>query len=232
MVADMRIFYFAFLIITFLALPGFAQLSGNPENWCREGFFSRESESFSVGMVKPRRSNFFSDDGKNCPSSSCRTSSYVVRGDTVITNKSFGRYTCAWFTSSQGGTRIGWLKTADLDFPEPAQSDKTAWLGEWRYATSTIKILSSDSGRTFSVRGDSYWKGLGSNIHIGELNNEAVLADGILRYSDGESEYDCSVTMRLKLDKYMIVADNGNCGGANVSFSGIYRKINSKPSKR
>ncbi|MBK9530064.1 MAG: hypothetical protein IPO41_17540 [Acidobacteria bacterium] len=72
------------------------------------------------------------------------------------------------------------------------------------------------------------WKGLGDNVHIGELDGRFPHKDGVLEYSDGDSEFDCKATMQLAVERFLIVADNGNCGGANVSFSGIYRKVNKK----
>jgi hypothetical protein len=36
-------------------------------------------------------------------------------------------------------------------------------------------------------------------------------------------EYECKVSIR-KVGKYLVVADNMQCGGANVSFSGVYQK--------
>lgn len=224
-----------FSVLLFLAFSSsaFAQLAGNPENWCREGFFTRETEDFGIGFVKSKRAYFYSDDREKCPAAAtCRTVSYVVEGDTVITNKNFGGYACGWFTSAKGGVRVGWLKTSDLDFPAMLHSaSERIWVGEWKYATSTIKFAPGISKDQLMVTGDSYWKGMGDNIHIGELQGKASHNEGVLKYSDGDSEYDCGATMQLAIEKYLIVADNGNCGGMNVSFSGIYRKTPAKPAK-
>lgn len=221
-------------ILIAFASSVFAQLEGNSENWCREGFFTRESTHFGIGFVKPKRTYFYDDLKDNCPTSAaCRTKSYVVAGDTVITNKSLGEYSCGWFTSAKGGVKVGWLRTADLVFPEMVHDgSERVWTGEWTYATSTVSLSPNMLKGFLNVTGDSYWKGFGDNIHTGELDGKAPFENGVLEYSDGDSEYDCRATMRLKVEKYLIVADNGHCGGANVWFSGIYRKVPPKVIKK
>jgi hypothetical protein len=58
------------LIITFL-LPVqiFAQPEGNPENWCRNGAFLRESSEYQLAKIsgqKGKRVYFYKDDD-DCP---------------------------------------------------------------------------------------------------------------------------------------------------------------------
>jgi hypothetical protein len=97
------------------------------------------------------------------------------------------------------------------------------WLGKWRYYDNSIEISKSGAGE-LAVKGNAFWQGLGDNIHIGELDHKAKPTGNILKLGENEtSEYDCKVTMRL-LGKYLIASDNNNCGGANVTFSGVYRK--------
>ncbi len=38
-------------------------------------------------------------------------------------------------------------------------------------------------------------------------------------------ELDCKVAFVL-LDKYLVATDNNQCGGVNVSFSGVYSRSN------
>ena len=47
-------------------------------------------------------------------------------------------------------------------------------------------------------------------------------ADETLPYEAGD-DLDCRARMRL-IGPYLLVADNGQCGGLNVSFSGAYRR--------
>lgn len=215
----------------------FGQLPGNPENWCREGFFTLDAKVFGVGFVKGKkgtRTYFYNDDSEKCPvSASCRSTSYVVPGDTVFTNRTRGEHVCSWFSGANGIAKVGWLRTSDIDFPNMIHdASERVWLGEWRYGTNSISFAKTKIERNLSVKGSALWKGLGDNVHIGELDANAAYKDGVLEYSDGTSEFDCRATMRLAIEQYLIVADNGNCGGANVTFSGIYRKVPAKAPKK
>lgn len=206
-------------------------MEGNPANWCRAGFFTRESADFRIGVVKPlkdqrvKRSYFRNDDRPDCPGGrGCETRSYVVPGNEVIVNRTFHGFACSWYSSGKGTGTVGWLSLEDLDFPERVgDASPNAWIGEWKYGENTINFTHNKLAGWLNVTGDAYWKGIGDNIHIGELDGRAEPQNGVLEYSDGDDEYDCKATMRL-LSSYLIVSDNMKCGGANVSFSGVYRK--------
>lgn len=212
----------------FVCTPTFGQGPDWSDNTCREGLFTRETDDFGVGRVKKRskgRAYFYDDMSANCPESqSCRTNGYVVARDTVITNKKRGDFVCAWYSPKKGRPTIGWLRASGLDFTTSRVdvSDKT-WTGEWRYAENSITITPNKLAGFLNVSGSAIWKGLGDNIHIGELEGAFPYKGGVLEYSDGDSQYDCRATLRL-VDVFLVVNDNLNCGGANVTFSGIYRR--------
>ncbi len=204
-----------------------AQIEGNPENWCREGFFPRESTDFMLGTVKGTRGSklHFYNDAAECPDKGkCQRKAYVVPGDEVVVSKTRGEYACAWFTPAKGSPTVGWVRSSDLKLLEgPFDIPLGEWPGEWTYGENTIKLAENGSDGWLSVTGNAFWKGIGDNIHIGELDGRAEPGNGILEYSDGDDEYDCKATMRL-LVNYLIVSDNMKCGGMNVSFSGIYKR--------
>lgn len=226
-------------VVLAIALSGaalFAQVPGNPDNWCRQGFFTADSNEFGIGRVKGNRRSrvyFYGDDNDKCPeTASCRTRSYVVSGDTVITNRKRGDYVCAWFAPTKGAPTVGWLKASELELPEIlSDASEKVWIGEWKYADNNITFAPAKLSGTLTVKGNAFWKGLGDNIHIGELDGVAKHNDGKLEYADGNGEYDCRASMQLVTEMFLIVADNLNCGGMNVSFSGIYRKAAAKPKK-
>ncbi|HSI89158.1 MAG TPA: hypothetical protein VK918_08885 [Pyrinomonadaceae bacterium] len=208
-------------------IPSLGQLPGNPENWCRGGFFTSESDLFRIGVVngsKGSRAYFYNDDKEDCPSGrGCRGKAYLVPGDEVIVNREYRGYACGWFTNAAGKTTVGWLDARHLEFPERLiDASANAWSGEWYYAENSIELAPEGNG-WLRVKGNAFWRGLGDNIHIGELDGRAAPEGGILEYSDGDDEYDCKATMRF-LGSFLIVADNQKCGGANVSFSGVYSR--------
>ncbi len=223
----MRLILGSFVIAIFAGFAG-AQISGNPANWCREGFFTRDSNEFSIGVVKgvkTARSYFYGDDRDECPgAANCRQKAFVVGGDKIVVNRAFGNYSCAWFSSSSGRSRVGWIKTSDLSFPNVVVDRSTrSWLGEWTYGDNGIEFTENKLPGNLNVTGNAVWVGLNDNVHVGEIDGRYEPNNGVINYSDGDDEYDCKVTMRL-LGGYLIVADNLKCGGVNVSFSGVYTR--------
>ncbi len=210
-----------------LSITGFGQLAGNPENWCRGGFFTRESDEFRIGVVKGAKNQkafFFGDDKDTCPGPACRQKAYLVPGDEVVVNRDYKGFSCGWYTNTAGRVTVGWVETSRLDFPERLiNGSSMAWSGEWSYAENSIE-LTPDGDGWLRVKGNAFWLGLGDNVHIGELDGRSAPDGGVLEYSDGDDEYDCKATMRY-LGDFLAVADNNYCGGANVSFSGIYRRV-------
>ena len=56
-------------------------------------------------------------------------------------------------------------------------------------------------------------------MHVGEVHAEAAPAGNVLALRDDP----CALTLRL-VGHYLVAADNGECGGANVRFDGVYRR--------
>ncbi len=222
---------FGFLIALFLSFSGnsiFAQLEGNPENWCRNGFFPRESGSYSIGKIKGKKGErvYFYSDNDDCPNGkNCRLKSYLIPNDEVIVSRKFAGFACAWYQPKKGAETVGWLPLEKIEFIEIVQSiGKEAWTGTWSYYDNEIKIAATGKPDIYKITGNALWKGIGDNVHVGELDGEARLVGAVLKYGeDDEDEYACRVTLRI-FDKFLIVSDNLNCGGVNVSFSGVYRK--------
>lgn len=224
-----RILVRSLFVLAAFSASMLAQGTGNPEHWCREGLFTHEDIDFGVGFVKvPRgRTFFFKDDPESCPTGkNCRTRAYIVNGETLITGRKLNGFVCSWYTSPKGGVKVGWLNEADIEFPNLLfDGSDNSWVGEWRYHSNVIRIERTKTNGEFRITGDATWKGMGDNVHIGELNGSVKLVDGKIEYSDGASEFDCRATLDLAYTGYLLVKDNANCGGMNVRFSGIYRKV-------
>lgn len=225
----MKLFILSTAVLLLFTVQTFAQMEGNPENLCRNGFFPRESSRYRLASVKGSKNekvHFYGDD-RNCPNDkNCQTKSYVIPGDEVIVSRSFGKWACGWYQPKKGWETVGWIALDKLEFketnPEPPIND---WLGNWNYNSgSQIEIGKSKTAGLLTITGSAFWKGLGDNIHTGELEDQSKPAGNELKIGESETgEYDCKVTMRL-LGKYLIVTDNLQCGGLNVTFSGVYQK--------
>jgi hypothetical protein len=206
--------------------PASAQLPGNPDNACRNGYFPRESPNYRLARIKGAagdRINFHSDDGARCPEdAACRLKTYVIPGDEIIVSRTFGKFACGWFQPRKGGETLGWIETDRLawqDIRPPAPRD---WLGEWRAYDNVIRIATSKTAGRLTIKGEAVW-GSGPRTHTGELDHDATPAADKMKFGDGTDDNDCQVTMQL-VGRLLVVGDNLNCGGANVSFSGVYQR--------
>ena len=207
--------------------PAFAQLKGNADNVCRNGYFPRESTNYRLAKIKGAagdKIHFHGDDSERCPDdAACRLKTYVVPNDEVVVSRTFGKFACSWFQPRKGTETVGWIETDRLAWQEttrrPAMPD---WLGEWRAYDNFIRIAKSKAPGKLAITGEATW-GSGSRTHTGELDYEAKPDAQTISFGDGTDELDCQVTMHL-VGKFLVVGDNLHCGGANVSFSGVYQK--------
>ena len=205
-----------------------AQIEGNPANWCRNGLFPRESSDYRLARVKAARGErvyFRGDERDDCPQgANCRRKAYLVAGDEVVVSRQLGPYACAWYQPAKGAETVGWLPAADLEYRPAAEPTPDDWTGEWRYGDAGISIAKAKSEGVLSVTGSALWRGIGNNVHVGELDYEGRPQANLLVIGDATGgEYDCRVALR-RVGRYLIAADNLNCGGVNVTFSGVYRQ--------
>jgi hypothetical protein len=202
-----------------------AQAEGNPPNWCRNGAFTDDSEHFRLARVKGARGDrayFHRDDDDDCPQAGarCRGKAYVIPGDELIVSRTLGAWACAWYQPRRGSETVGWVEASRLDISEaearPALAD---WLGEWTFYENFVRIRRGPRAGQLAVEGQAYWRGLGDNVHVGEIGGEVAPAGQTLALEDDT----CRVGLRL-LGPYLLVDDNNQCGGVNVSFDGVYTK--------
>lgn len=196
--------------------------SGNPSNWCRNGHFANGSEFRLAKVVgaKGAKVNFYSDDN-GCPNASlamCKLKSYLISGDTLIVSKTYNNFVCGWFQPVKGSETVGWISLGSLKIIKPDfNPTMNKWLGSWRFYDNTITITTDSMGKV-KIVGEAFWKGLGDNIHIGEVNGVAKPQGNLLTIE----EEICKIKMTL-IGDYLIANDNSDCGGANVTFDGVYR---------
>lgn len=223
----MRLAFFLVICFVFSA-EIFAQLEGNPENWCRNGAFPRESRDYKLARVKGKKGErvYFYGDENDCPNGkACRRKSYVVPNDEIIVSRTFGKWACGWYQPKRGSETVGWVAAESLEFVDTNNNPEAKdWSGDWSFYDNSISIKPAENAGFFEIKGSAFWKGLGDNIHVGELDSTSKPEANVLKIGEAdEDEYACKVTMRL-VGRYLIALDNLNCGGVNVSFSGVYLK--------
>jgi hypothetical protein len=200
---------------------------GNPSNWCRNGAFASDAKEFKVARVKGTRAQraYFYGDDEGCPGpdAKCRRKAYVVAGDALVVSRAFGEYVCAWFQPARGGETVGWIRSGQLEVSETDANPAPAlWLGEWELYSNSLRITRGAKAGTLRVEGEAFWHGVNpGNVHTGEVGGEAAPDGNVLTIGDGDDI--CRATLRL-VGPHLIVDDNNECGGANVTFDGVYRK--------
>jgi hypothetical protein len=213
---------FLVLILGLFTSSALGQLTGNPENFCRNGSFPRDSEDCKVGMVKAKkgeRVHFYDDSGKCPKSKNCRRKSYLVNDNEVLVSRTYGNFVCAWYEPKKGSEIVGWLRADKLEFQNYLLEKYDRWIGDWKYAGNSLKIKRIGKTDDFEVKGNAFWKGFGSNVHIGEIEANGTLNESIIKLKQD----DCEIKLDLVVH-YLVVSDNLKCGGANVTFSGVYLK--------
>jgi hypothetical protein len=203
---------------------------------CVAAFWAvQDIPTLTLGTVKPteKRAYFISDEPDACPSAAaaCRRKDYLIAGDAVVIRGRSGDFVCATFANAKGTVTAGWLPAAAIDTGS-AGSGSGDFIGRWNRTSASIRIGRAKGGR-LSIEGDATYPTAGGSVNLGEIALDAAPKDGELYFgvgADGKAvaadkadTYDCVARLR-RLGPYLVVADNLNCGGHNVTFSGIYTK--------
>ena len=196
-------------------------------------------------VIASGRTNFVqsAEAGNGCPAAkaACAGRAFLIQGDQVVTSYTVGTFVCAEYTSPKGATTAGFLPVAALaPVPVPSAQPKLVdWVGNWTTGLEqTVAIKRGGRSGELSLSGEATWGALDPErvkrgaVHIGNFDADVAPAgdalsftvgtDGTLGYDAGDAS-DCKVRMR-RIGPLLLVEDNGNCGGLNVSFTGTYRR--------
>ena len=198
---------------------------------CQVGTFSFQPPAVGLAIVTGAGPAPFLRDGPGCPTADdrCRSRTYVVAGDRVVTAARSGDYVCAYFPNARGGT-AGYLPAARLSARAvDAAPALRAWVGRWKDGDDEIKL--TIRGRQLVVDGSACWPSCNPPLserpggpNIGELSGSAAPVGNRVVFSTGTGKFDCTAKLDL-IGDVLVVADNENCGGHNVRFDGVYRRV-------
>jgi hypothetical protein len=206
------------------------------------GFIWDDKQAVVVSKVIARpRVNFvkspYDDDFKaeTCPAdtAACRKKSYLVAGDLVLTGETRGAFTCVSYHLPQARTQIwttGWVPGSALTPVAPMPSPKVQdWTGTWSLPAGEITISPGGAGGKLSIEGVMVVP-FGRDFNNGVLRaNASPEKDTIAFNDDGSLPFeqtecaDCRVRMQ-RIGEWLMVEDNERCGGAAVTFTGLYRR--------
>lgn len=180
----------------------------------------------------PRRYFHAGDEREGCPAptAACRRKGYLVAGDRLVAWEAKGPLTRVTYLAP-GSDRPGegWVETAALRRVPLAPPKASDWIGGWSGWESEIDITRAAKPGTFHLGGNATWgahdpdRVKRGGVNTGMFGAEVAAPNGDrIAFADSE-EPACRIVLRL-LGPYLLARDNGQCGGMNVTFSGIYRK--------
>lgn len=154
-----------------------------------------------------------------CPAASAcdwRQDAYVVGGDVVFASAPVNGFRCAYVGTVGDKLIAGFLPADRLEPVQDAQPLTPEFLsGTWVFEGDNGVAFSTSGGLT-TVRGRAVYGEQGDQ-NFGEFDGAVTLSGSTAVYAkDG-----CEVIFERR-GPYLVVRDNSGCGGANVSFSGIY----------
>lgn len=224
-------------MVTAVAAVGFATASlAAPD--CRNGLFPPEGAKPGLARITGEEKAFLSEDSIYCPSDkkdcpvcprdeACRSKTYLIPGDLVITAQSFGGHRCVLFHNPKNHQDYaGYLPEERLALQPAQEVSFKDWPGEWRNGDNYIRLRAR--GEKLVAKGEAFWpsanpsrKDAPGGPHLGEMSGAAAPAGDKVSFADSEDI--CHVSLTL-LQPYLLAKDNGECGGANVSFNGVYTR--------
>lgn len=176
-------------------------------------------------------------DDKSCPAATpgCERKAYLRPGDVVMTGRAFGAFTCVSYVNAKQKETTGWIAISAIEPRPPLTAPKMSdWLGKWHSRRDTmqgdIEIMRGARG-SFDVRGEATYAVTRENVRTGDFGidhldpNVATHAfvSGGEKPFEKAGEGDCAVRMS-RIDQFLLVEDNGYCGGMAVTFTGLYRR--------
>lgn len=215
--------------------------------------FGRENPDIRLMQVTTRaqRLPFYHDRTEkkpHCPVEvdNCQLKSFVLPGDLLLAGPAMEDFTCATYISPKarrvkGQLRetTGFVPLAELKEVKNPAPQPTDWSGTWsRSAEAEIRVEVEASGKIRIAGQASYGAhdpGRVSRgaVNVGELDgivarptsNMIALGEGYDGSRPfGEDRSECRAKLRL-FGPYLVVEDNGGCGGNNVSFTGVYVRL-------
>ncbi len=174
-----------------------------------------------------------------CPdrTPACAERAYLVPGDRVILATRRDAFVCATYINAKGGDWSGWLPADAVSYDKAALVASSDWIGKWSRVEADITAKAGKAGAlliegiaTYGAKDpDRVRRGA---VNTGTIDGEVIPAGDRLSFAIGDNatlpvekgdEFSCKVWMQ-RIGPWLVVNDNGNCGGFNVSFRGFYTR--------
>jgi hypothetical protein len=200
-----------------------------PQAMCRNGLFPTDEKTIGRAQVIGQGKLWLLNDDNGCPTAAakCHGPTSVRTGAALLSGHRLGAYVCAFdpVSGDAGYVDAARLKALPVDTAPPLK----AWVGRWREGDDVIRLTAK--GAALTVAGGAYWPSahpsrgqFPGGPNTGDLSGTATPRGTAVTFADDPTDPQaCTATLRLIGDD-LVAADNQNCGGMNVSFSGVYRR--------
>jgi hypothetical protein len=159
---------------------------------------------------------------------------YVLPGDHVIGTSVAGDDVCvAFYGGPLRRTTTGWLPRRRLVSIQPAAATMVAWAGGWAGTSNGNEqsLTIRRAGRRLAIVGVSTWNSGPASIARGDVRSgffkTLASPSGNTAHLVPADSPGCIVRLWL-FGVTLVAADNGKCGGLNVTFSGFYHRGRSR----
>jgi hypothetical protein len=208
------------LALAFAATGARAEDTGNPPDWCRNGAFALSQDNIKLARVGKRATPVLLDSGQKqgCPKARARCSlggDAAKAGTEILFNSELPGFVCAYLPAQDGDG--GWVSKNDIvaEQPQPVTHPPiTAWGGKWKYGDTEIDI--TGKGGQLGLSGNA----TSADGNEGDFESKASPKANKVHITDNAP---CELWMTL-VGSYLVVRDNQQCGGMNVSFTGVYTR--------
>jgi len=230
------------LIVAFAAalgagLPGFSGALAGEQPKVEQECLSYDSvyENAPLFAIKPdagQQRVYLYTQARRCPNDKpceAQQKAYLVSGDVVFAGPPNRGFRCAYNGSVKGKIVAGFIPVGNLTAMVEDDGLSTDFvIGAWNYEADSIEIKAAAAAGQVSGDGQATYQ-TAETVNEGSFSAQAPLAAGQkqLIFKEGNDEASCVVKLHRR-GPYLIASDNGNCGGLNVSFNGIYTKARTK----
>ena len=228
----MRHIFLAAALVLLSHSPAALALEGGPDSECRWGMFGgpyKREPDLRLGRIVGDTRAFLLSDMDGCPLSpvqgrDCYKKKFLNPGSAVAVLPSNMPGLVCVLDPSRSGQPAGWLPQARVQVSSPDPNQPLAsWAGEWRKDDDWVAITVRNDGK-LSVIGRAFWPG--KNVlpmHTGEFSGLARPQGNQITFSE-QDPTPCQVKFELLSSNILAANDNVECGGANVSFGGVYAR--------
>ena len=195
-----------------------------------------DNRALVVSKITAPRVNFikspYDDDFKAaaCPAATngCQKESYLVTGDLVLVGKTSRRFHLRRLPITAGekpdlDQRLAAEHSADTDRADDIANN----VGLDRHVVPSggpIEIKSGDGGK-LHVEGVMTLPTPSGDFQNGDFKAQVVPQNTLAFTDEGAYGDGCHVRMQ-RIGPWLLVEDNGGCGGSGVTFTGLYRPKN------